>query len=210
MKKKLISMIAILAIVSGAIFAAQEVSNATTPISGYTEDAYSLDTTGDSATVVADAESIEFVYTLEAENSSGWVSAENQEVFDSAWNVRSVAGFSVDFRIRATAGTINAVSPVTATVTAGKLTHTELASTIIDKDVTISAATSGFALPITSAGGNTNASSAISFETISGHYYGLEANAAADSVNFTITYAGDENAPAGRYESEVTIAYSAS
>ena len=207
MKKKLISMIAILAIVTGSVFADQEVSDSSTTITDYTETAYSLDTTGDSSTVVADAESEEFVYTLEGENSTGWVSAEGEEVFDSTWDVRS--GFNVDFRIRATAGTINAVSPVTATISVGKLTHTELTSTTIDKDITISGASVGSALTLGTTSGGTNADYVIPFETISGHYYGLAANAADDSVSFNIAYAGDTVAPAGRYESDVTVAYAA-
>ena len=218
MKRKLITLLALVAIISGVAFAAdQEVSipessvgaGDGTPITAYTETAYSLDTTGDSATVVADAESIEFVYALEAQNgaSATWISAESQEVFDADWDVR--AGFAVNFRIRATAGTINAVSPVTATVSAGKLTHTVLASTIVNKDVTISGAAAGSALTLGSPTGGVNANYVIPFQTISGHYYGLPANAAADSVGFTITYAGDTQAPAGRYNSTVTVAYSA-
>jgi len=219
MKKKLITLLALAAIVSGVAFAAdQEVSipeipgspaTPPVPVSTYSEVAYSLDTSGDSSTVVADAESIEFVYTLEAQNgaSAAWISAEGQEVFDADWNVRS--GFSVNFRIRATAGTINAVSPVTATVSAGKLTHTVLSSTIVNKDVTISGAAAGSALTLGTATGGVNADYVIPFQTISGHYYGLTANAAADSVGFTITYAGDTQAPAGRYNSTVTVAYSA-
>lgn len=209
MKKKLISMIAILAIVTGSVFADQdqEVSNSTTPITEYSENAYSLDTTSDSSTVVADAESEEFVYTLEAQNGTGWVSAEGEEVFDSSWDVRD--GFNVDFRIRATAGTINAVSPVEATISVGKLTHTELNSTIIDKDITISDAAAGDYLTLGTTSGGSNADYVIPFETISGHYYGIAANAAGDSVSFNIAYAGDSEAPAGRYESDVTVAYAA-
>ena len=207
MKKKLITILAMLAIGATFVFAAQEVATDTTTASPYTETAYSLDTTQDGSTVVADAESIAFVYTLEAQNGTDWVSAESQEVFDSTWDVRT--GFDVDFRIRATAGTINAVSPVTATVTVGKLTHTILNSTTVDKDVTISAATVGSAFTLTSSAESVNISEVIKFKTISGHYYGLAANAAADSVNFNIAYAGDTNAPAGRYKSTVTVAYAA-
>jgi len=208
MKKKLITLLALVAIVSGVAFAAdQEVAN---PVTAYSETAYSLNTAQDSATVVADAESMQFVYTLEAQNGSSlaWISAESQQVFDADWDVR--AGFAVNFRIRATAGTINAVSPVTATVSAGKLTHTVLSSTIVNKDVTISGATAGSALSLGTATGGVNANYVIPFETISGHYYGLEANAAADSVSFTITYAGDTQAPAGRYTSDVKVTYAAS
>lgn len=215
MKKKLITLLALVAIVSSFAMAVQVVPGSPT----YSEDVYAITTVSSGSTVVADAESIPFTYLLEAENGTTWVSAQGVEVYDADWNVRD-ASFSVDFRIRATAGTDNDASPVTATVTVGKLTHTTLSSTKIDKDVEISEATVGSSFTLTDGAGATaatgtpNAVSAIKFSTISGLYYGgstlTDAKKAADSVNFTITYTGDSEAPAGRYKSTVTVAYVAS
>lgn len=212
MNKKLITIIAMLALVSSFVMAAQEVSS-DLPAPAYTEEVYSLGTSSSSSTVVADSESIEFVYALEAKNGEDWVLAEDQKVYDSTWNVR--AGFNVDFRIRATAGTINAVSLVKATVTVGKLTHTALSGTIVDKSITISGATAGDRLTlVTATGGGTatggDAAYVISFETQSGFNYGVDEETQADeSVSFNIAYAGDSAAPAGRYESTVLVKYEA-
>ncbi|MGD1817225.1 MAG: hypothetical protein ACPKNR_09350 [Pleomorphochaeta sp.] len=220
MKKRLILITTILAIVSGALFAAdQVVANTAT---AYAPTAFSVDNTGDSATVVADADNVEFVFALEAQNGANWVSAESQEVYDADWNVRNAQAVTVDFRVRATAGTADTANSVQVTVGAGKLTRVlgsgESGSAyVVDKDVVIAAPsvagttyfTNLVGSAVTAATGTATASSPITFKTVANHFYGLTANAAGDSVNFNITYTGDANAPAGRYESAVTVAYAA-
>lgn len=215
MKKRLILITTILAIVSGALFAAdQEVANTAT---AYAPTAFSVDNTGDSATVVADADNVEFVFALEAQNGANWVSAESQEVYDADWNVRNAQAVSVDFRVRATAGTADTANSVQVTVGAGKLTRVGTAGYVVDKAVVIAAPsvagttyfTDLVGSAVTAATGTATATSPITFNTVANHFYGLAANAAGDSVNFNITYTGDANAPAGRYKSAVTVAYAA-
>ncbi len=224
MKKRLILIATILAIVSGVLFAEvpQQVSDSTADpavtIPAYTPTAASVSTAGNSTTVVADADNIEFVFALEAENDATWVPAASQEVYDADWNVRETEAVSVDFRVRAISGTANDPYGVKVTVGAGKLTRVGTAGYVVDKAVVI--ATPSLATPtsyftdltgsaVTAATGTATASSPITFNTVANHFYGLAANAAGDSVNFNITYTGDANAPAGRYKSAVTVAYAA-
>ena len=218
MKKRLILITTILAIVSGALFAEdpvdvpQQVSTDAVSIPDYTPTAASVSTAGNSTTVVADADNIQFVFALEAENDATWLPAASQDVYDADWNVRDNQAVSVDFRVRATAGTANAPYGVQVTVEAGKLTRVGTDGYVVDKDVVISTPEVGSNLTLVSGaevtgGANVQASSTIKFNTVANHFYGLGDNAAGDSVNFNITYTGDANAPAGRYESAVTVNY---
>jgi hypothetical protein len=226
MKKRLILITTILAIVSGVLFAdvPQQVSDTTADpavtIPAYTPTAASVSTAGNSTTVVADADNIQFVFAVEAKNGTDWVPAASQEVYDADWNVRDTEAVSVDFRVRAIAGTAEEPFGVKVTVGAGKLTRVGTAGYVVDKAVVIGTP-SIVALPstsyftdldgsaVTAATGTPTATSPITFKTVANHFYGLDANAAGDSVNFNITYTGDANAPAGRYKSIVTVGYAA-
>ncbi|MGD6731153.1 MAG: hypothetical protein ACPKMZ_08775 [Pleomorphochaeta sp.] len=203
MKKKLITILAMLAIGATFIMAATEVANPLT--TAYTEDAGSVSTTGESTTVVADAATIPFTLQLEAQDSSGWVPAASKKVYDVAWNVRE--DFTAPFRVHLTAGTKESVQGLKVTVSATALTRlvsnvasgyvSKGARTIVNPDV-------GENLDTLVSTDNPE----FTFNTKSNHMYGLTDNEADDSFTFGVKYAKDENAPAGRYESTVTVAYS--
>lgn len=208
MKKKLIITLAMLAIVSSFVMAAKQ------KVTSSGEDGVVLPdfTTnlsaegGESTSVVADAENVDFIFTLEAQNGSAWVDANGQQVFDADWDVRD--GFNVDFRVKAIAGSSNSAQTIKVNVQVGNLfregaTNSEWSNYYNAGQGILSSVygNSGFdslASTVGSKNGN------FTFSTKANRYYATDPG----TVNFKLAYGGDEEAPAGRYESDVTISYS--
>ncbi len=196
MNKKLISILAILALVTGSVFAVQTVVN--DGAAPYT-DAFSTTTADESATVVADAASIPFQFALQASSgiNGSWVNAAGKDVYDADnFNVRT--GFTANFRILTTAGSQHTQQSFKITVSVGALTHIDGTSTggaaTISGDVSNSNYTGSFDT-------NTNK---FTLTTKDDHTY---SGVNEDAVKFDVTYAAAANAIAGRYESTVTVAY---
>lgn len=177
MKKKLITILAMLAIGATFVFAAYTTAGADP---GTWTGATLAQADGESTVIVADADEEQYLFALEVatdDDATSWTAADTLYITDADWDVRT--GFDVDFRIRATAG-------------AG----------------TLSLSSNGSFMPTTLAG--------FVFSTTldESHVYGVDATTAAnatdDSFVFNIDYAGDDQAPAGRYRSTVTVAYSVS
>jgi hypothetical protein len=204
MKKKLITILAMLAIGATFVFAADQQIGAT-----YSE---SMNASGDTkTTVVANALSQPIVFDLEAQTGSTWTNAQDEEVFDADWKVRS--GFDAFFRLRATAGSYNSALQLTVNVSATNLYR--------DGETTTSApnyheAGAGSVSAATAGGNFTAGTFALNTGTLPilvspNHVYGLNpttgTNAADDSLEFTLSYAADANAPAGQYKSVVTVSY---
>ncbi|MGD1819232.1 MAG: hypothetical protein ACPKOI_05050 [Pleomorphochaeta sp.] len=195
MKKRLILITTILAIVSGALFAAQTVTNS---VSSAFNDATATNPTTDTTHVVADSPVKQFNLVLEAENGTTWTDTTSNVIYDSTWNVRT--GFNVDFRIRAAQGSFPTTRTITSTITVDPLVH--------DGDGSIEAGSGTVTLG--DVGGKfstTFAAGAFSTTTTPRYYYGVSGNEADDSFGFNIEYAASSTAPAGRYTSEVTIEY---
>ncbi len=207
MKKRLILITTILAIVSGALFAAQQVG---------AEDSFdyseSMNASGDTTTtVVANALSQAIVFDLEAQTGSTWTNAQDLEVFDSDWDVRATTGFNANFRLRATAGSYDDDLQLTVNVSATNLYRNgQTTSTAADYYKAGAGSVSA-----ASAGANfTEGEFVLSAGTLPilvspNHVYGLDPdnNAAGDSLEFTLHYEGDQIAPAGQYKSVVTVSY---
>jgi len=212
MNKKLITTIAMVALVSSFILAddpqivtAPEDNTGTSTILAVElpefDDSVSVSGGGQS-TVVADAENVPFVFVLQAENGTTWVDANEENVFDPDWDVRD--GFDVDFRIAAVEGSSSTASTIKVDIEVGNLLRNGVTNSSFSDyyDAGIGTfdsvnSTSGF--DTVSIG-----SSDFTFKTKPNRYYATNNGL----VNFNLNYDGDESAPAGRYESEVTIAYS--
>ncbi len=207
MKKRLILITTILAIVSGALFAAQVVDN--TP--NYTDAEMSV--SGDEgSTVVADAANVAMVFDLEAKTGdTTWANANGYEVYDETWDVR--APFDAYFRLYASDGSYDSATPLTITVEVGNLYRNgETTSTEDDYyDAgagVVSAATLGGNFATATYSPSSNLEN-FAITTKANHYYGVSSTTADDSLTFKLSYDGNANAPAGRYKSEVTVSYAA-
>ncbi len=206
MNKKLITLIAMVAIVSSFAMAAvgQFVNDTQAEGLGL----YAVTANPEGTTVVVDADNVDFLFQLEAQDTEGsgdWESADTYEVFNSAWDVRST--FTAPFRVRAISGTNNEAQGVKLTFTIGALTRLvetgDLGGTHEASIGTIVGLTSG--VNFTS---HTVVSPLIhSFYTVPNYYYGQSSSEIADSLTFGIQYVGDTVAPAGRYKSAITLAY---
>ena len=205
MKKRLILITTILAIVSGALFAADTTAGADP---GAWSGATLAQSAGETTTIVADADEEQYLFSLEVatgDTSITWASANNKFITDADWDVRE--GFDVDFRIRATAGAMAGDLSLATTLSIGNLLR-ETDSWDAGAGTLTLVTPNGSFMP-TSLAGST-------FTTIldESHVYGVDAataaNAAADSFSFNIDYAGDDQAPAGRYRSTVTVTYTVS
>jgi hypothetical protein len=200
MKKKLITILAMLALVSTFAMAVENVFDSATA----EVDSMSLETGAaptETATVVADAASIPFVFELQANDgdTSTWASAAGKEVYDASWDVR--AGFTANFRILATAGSQHTATSFTIGITAEPLKH------VSDTSVTAGAATISGADGTYLDGSFDSGTNKFSLTTATNHTY---AGAAGDAVTFDVAYAADEDAIAGRYTSDVTVTYTVS
>jgi hypothetical protein len=206
MNKKLITLLAMVALVSSFLVAAVEVPRTT----GYTE---TMDAGGDGSTViVAHAQSTDMDFDLEAETAgSTWTNANGLEVFNSEWDVRDE--FDAFFRLRATAGSYNGEVPLTITIAVTNLyldgvTNTTFSNYYEAGVGVVSAATTGTFFTKTNGSFTVGTSIvALPITTKAYHVYGQGGNEVNDSVNFTLTYDGDAGAPAGQYESDVTVTY---
>ena len=206
MKKKLITLLALVAIVSGFAMAAPQTvvaDNTAGAYSGATTDVtVSTSNSGDNATVVADAKNKDFLFELQALNGDlvTWTSVDGKDVYDTAWNVRD--GFVASFRVLTKEGSQYSAQSVLITITPAPL------KLVADNNIVSSTPT----ITDTSIGSNFGSTSAFSSDVFTlitkpNTYYGGTAN---DAVEFNLTFAPDSVAPAGRYESLLTVAYTAS
>ncbi len=201
MKKKLITLLALVALVSSFAMAVENVYDpANTPAE---VDSISLATSApatESATVVADAPSLPFIFELQANpGDSTWVPAAGKEVYDATWNVRNT--FVANFRILAKEGTQHTATSFSISIEAGQLKH------ISDPNVTAGTATITGAIPNGANFGGSFASDTFNLTTATNHTY---TGAADDAVTFNVTYSAAPTAPAGRYKSNVKVTYTVS
>jgi hypothetical protein len=204
MKKKLITILAMLAIGATFVFAADTTAGADP---GTWNGATLTQADGESTVIVADADEEQYLFALEVatdDAATSWTAADTLYITDADWDVRT--GFDVDFRIRATAGAMAGVSGLQTTLTISNLLRES-----DDWDAgagTLSLSSNGSFMPTTLSG--------LVFSTTldESHVYGVDAttaaNATADSFVFNIDYVGNDQAPAGRYRSTVTVAYTVS
>ncbi len=193
MKKKLITLLALVAIVSGVAFAAQEVGTA----GSYTDPGFTTTSTSEGAVVVADAKNVPFVFELQADNSGSWLAADGDEVFDTTWNVRD--GFTASFRILTTKGTQYSELPFEIKIEADQL--------VSEAGDLAGAATLSGTVGSNFTGSFTPSTGIFAISTIADHYYN---SADADALTFDVEYAATEQAPAARYTSDVTVTYNVS
>ncbi|MDC7250872.1 MAG: hypothetical protein PQJ49_13230 [Sphaerochaetaceae bacterium] len=205
MKKKLITILAMLAIGATFVFAADGAQQAGVG-AGPDFTAASITAPGDdTATVVVVAPAVDFSFDFEALNNNAWVSANGTEVYNTDWSPR--ADFTAEFRIRVLAGSDVEDHTLGVTVTAGALTRVEDASVTSPYVSDSSPAVSDLSLSTTST------ILSLSDNTIllsSTEIFGTTGEEDANSAYFDVSYTGDVNAPAGQYKSTVTVAYTAS
>ncbi|NCD05069.1 MAG: hypothetical protein EOL97_03035 [Spirochaetia bacterium] len=192
MKKKLITLLALVAIVSGVAFAVQEVGTA----DSYTDPGFTTTSTSEGAVVVADAKNIPFVFELQADNNGSWIAADEEQVFDTTWNVRS--GFTASFRILTTDGTQYSPKSFNIDIDAAQL--------VSGAGDLAGAATLSGTVGTNFTGSFTPSTGRFAIATKANHYYN---SADTDALTFNVTYAATAQAPAARYTSDVTVTYNA-
>lgn len=204
MMNKLLTILAASTIAISALFAGTTVDN--TP--NFNNSAMEA-SGGDATILVVDALDLPMEFALEAITDSGWVDANDKEVYNEAWDARS--NIDADFRVRAIAGSFSASTGINITVTIGNLYRNGVEnsgwSDYHDAGTgSLSAASTGNNF---TSGAFDLVNGVLPISTSSNHFYGDAGNEASDSLNFTISYEGDASAPAGRYESDITLAYQA-
>ncbi len=211
MNKKIIISLAVILFSSSLIFAGNDQGNNGNGLGNYGDgDSTTVSVSGgDSTTVVVDASDIDMAFVLEANTTDEWVDADDQEIYDSSWDARSP--FTVDLRVRATAGSFDEPQGILVEVTIGNLyrngTLTETHSDYFDAGIGyLNSASVGAKFLL---GSVDLPNGELPITTKQNHKYGELNNENKDSLYFTIKYDGDESAPSGRYESNVTINYSA-
>lgn len=199
MNKKLLSILAILALVTGSVFA---VTASTTEPNAFVFDSITQPT-AESTTVVADADQEQYAMELQV-NAGGWTPADGMYITDDAnWNVRE--GFTVNFRVLTTAGAMEGDRTLETTLTVGDLIRQtpngETAHTAGAGTLSLESFGATFM--------NTSLSGLVFTSSLKeAHVYGESGNEAEDSYEFNIAYAADGTAPAGQYRSSITISYS--
>ncbi|MGD1822318.1 MAG: hypothetical protein ACPKM0_06080 [Pleomorphochaeta sp.] len=207
MNKKILSIIAILALVPTFIMA--QTVGATGDAPTYSSIALPA-AEEESTTVVAVQEDVAFSFIFEAKTTdNSWVSANSKEIYDSAWSPRS--DFTASFRARVEQGTSTAISSLSIKIEIGNLARTT--GTSYDTGLpTLSARTLGTDSLLSIAQGTASTSSPLTVTdtvTLANNVtYGADED--KNSVYFDVTYTGDSTAPAGRYESIVKLNFTAS
>ncbi len=206
--KKLLTILAASTIAISSVFAV--VSGGTTVGSTPEFNNQAMSVTGGDATVlVVDALDMPMEFVLEAITNDGWVDANNKEIYNEAWDVRN--NIDADFRVRAIAGSYSVATGIKVSVSVGNLYRNGVDnsgwSDYHDAGTGfLSEASTGNKL---TSGAFDLANGVLPISTSSNHFYGESGNEEADSLNFTISYDGDSTAPAGRYESDITLTYEA-
>ena len=164
---------------------------------------------GDATVLVVDATDMPMEFVLEAITNDGWVDANDKEVYNDAWDARN--NIDANFRVRAVAGSYSVATGIKITVSVGNLLRNGVDNTgwsdYHDAGTgSLSEASTGNKF---ASGAFDLANGVLPISTSSNHFYGESGNEEADSLNFTISYDGDSTAPAGRYESDITLTYEA-
>lgn len=211
MNKKILFSLAILLFSSSLIFAGNDEGNNGNGLGNYPDDDTSSVSVGggDATTVVVEAADINMSFVLEANTTDVWVDVDDGEVYDSSWDARSP--FTVDFRVRATAGSFDDPQGILVEVEVGNLYRDGVKdntfSNYFDAGIGYLYAASVGAKFIHGTFDLPNGQLPIT--TKQNHKYGELNNEDKDSLYFTVKYDGDTSAPSGRYESDVLINYSA-
>ncbi len=206
MKKKLITILAMLAIGATFAMAAQTVGG-TADSPTYTSSNTAVNDT-DTATVVAVQGDEAFSFIFEAQDATGWTAADGKEVYDS-WTPRT--DFTASFRARVMSGTSNTNTSLALTIQVGNLTRVDTETGVTPYDTgnpTIGARSLGTdSILSLSQGSVTTSTASVSVEdTITlAKNINFGTDEVKNSVYFDVTYDGDDEAPAGRYESVVSL-----
>lgn len=206
MKKKVLMFVIVVFICSVTIFA----GNGNGGSNGNTNENEQTVGGEDQTTIVVEAHDLDFIFALEANTGSGWVNANNEKIYNSSWDVRSA--IEADLRVRATQGSYDEPTGITVKVTIGNLYLDAVTDTTFSNYYDAGQGLVHFAYVGNkfTAGSFNYALGELQITTKSNYLYGKTNNKDKDSLYFTIRYNGDENAPSGRYESNITLQYSIS